>query len=788
MAGESTTDGQGRATGTLRAVYALAAAAIVVTFAAGVPTSQSTLPGASELRDRVTEAALQTYVHGMTAEIAEQEFGSGAVPVLLELLHDRRFPRRDNVVAALAFLGGDESVDALQAMLRQPPRPPEDPVEDRALLLVPQALGQISGRGHRAALRVLLRSTRHGGNGGVLAAAAASARDPERYRDDLLEGALRGLAYAGSGPAHRRLEAVAGGSVRPAEGRDLRGRAKQALELFAVVGGGAAPSSLSTGEGRRADGGATVLSDEMLELTPPAENLVDTTHTAVRVSQLNYANHVNVTNPMTDARVDAILGATSRTMGRADFAEDVACCAGAQRTGSGTVFGTSTDGRDIIDDNTELNAVLNNSIARVKVVRAINYCGGPGTNIIGCAWIGGWGMALVRYGSDADTEGELWVHEYGHNVGLNHNSDPRYIMYGTLYGGSSTYNVGVTSAECNAYHTPSSGTSAQTVDAGTCADADFDEVQDQIDNCPTVPNHDQKDTDGDGHGDVCDQPCSTNVDCDDANVCNGSERCDAVVGCRAGTPLGCNDGNACNGTETCDPAQGCLPGVAPACGPADACCLPGCGVWDDSDCRVCGDAACTPGEDCLACPGDCPREQGAVCGNGVCEAGGGEDCVGCPADCRGVTTGAPKSRYCCGDGDGPKPLPCSNSTCTTSGWTCDATPLPSYCCGNGTCEGDDEAFVCELDCGAPPVCGDGVCNAAESSCTCPADCGAHPSTETLCANGVDDDCDGPIDCADANCVGKPACPQCKTAGATCSLATDCCSGKCANKRGVKTCQ
>jgi hypothetical protein len=787
MAGENTTSGKGRATGTLQAIYAIAAAAIVTTFAAGVPMSQSTVGGAAEGREHVTRAALETYIHGMTAEIAESEFGPESVPALLELLQDRRFARRDNVVAALAFLGGDESVDALRAVLRQPPRSPDDPVEDRALLLIPQALGQIAGRGHGSAQRVLLRSTRHGNNGGILANAAASAKDPKRYRDDLLESAVRGLAYAGDDVAHRRLEAIAAGAVRPADGRDLRGRAKEALELFGVLGG-AATNSLPTPEGGRADGGAAVTNDEMLEIAPPEANIVDTAHTAVRISQLNYANHVNVTNPMTDTRVDAILGAASVEMGRSDFAEDVACCSGVRRSGSGTVFGTATDGRDIIDDSTELNAVLNNSIARVKVVRAINYCGGPGTNIIGCAWIGGWGMALVRYGSDAATEGELWWHEYGHNVGLNHNSDARYVMYGTLYGGSSTYNVAVSAAECNTYHTPSSGSSPQMLDGGACADADFDEVQDQIDNCPTVPNRDQNDADGDGRGDLCDQACTTNADCDDVNVCNGAERCDAVAGCRAGTPLQCNDGNACNGVETCNATSGCLPGVAPVCGPTDACCQPGCGVWDDNDCRVCGDAACTPGEDCLSCPGDCPREQGAVCGNGVCEAGGGEDCVGCPGDCRGVTTGTPKNRYCCGDGDGPKPLPCSNSICSTSGWTCDNTPLPSYCCGNGSCEGDDEAFVCELDCGAPPVCGDGTCNNGESQCTCAGDCGTPPSAETACANGVDDDCDSSIDCTDPNCVGTAACPQCKSNGATCALATDCCSGRCVNKKGVKTCQ
>ena len=58
-------------------------------------------------------------------------------------------------------------------------------------------------------------------------------------------------------------------------------------------------------------------------------------------------------------------------------------------------------------------------------------------------------MALVRYG-DVGNEGALWAHEYGHNVGLGHNTDSRYIMYGCLCGN----NYGLSASECNLYHTP----------------------------------------------------------------------------------------------------------------------------------------------------------------------------------------------------------------------------------------------------------------------------------------------------------------------------------------------
>jgi hypothetical protein len=745
---------------------------------------------AQSLRQRVEAAAQATYIHGMTQEIAEREFGTASVPVLLSLLHAPDFPRRDNLVAVLAFLGGEESVAALQELLRDPPASPESPVEDRTLLLVPQALGQIAGRGNAAALRLLMRATRDGANGGILARTAAHARDPERYRDDLLEGALRGLAYAGGSSARRRLSAVSSGRVRPAHGgRDLRDYAKHARELIDVLGG-TAPSL--SGGGRNfgpTDGAEFTFEGSLLSAPgPTTARVMDSAHTQVRVSQITYANHVNVTNPMTDSRLDKILFETSQSMGRADFSADVACCAGAVRSGTAGTWGSATDGLDIIDTSSELNSVLNANVGRFKVVRAINYCGGSGTNIIGCAWVGGWGVAVVRYGSDADTEGELWMHEYGHNVGLSHNSDRRYIMYGALYNGSSTDNVGLTATECNAYHTPSSGSSPILVTAGACTDADGDEVQDQIDNCPTVANHDQRDSDGDGRGDACAVPCATHADCNDNNVCNGVEFCDSSLQCRVGTALQCNDGNACNGVESCDPILGCRPGTVPPCGAADGCCPAGCDRWDDADCAVCGDGDCTPGERCTTCSADCPG-SGPVCGNGICETGGGEDCLGCPADCRGQTTGNPSNRFCCGDGDGPSPVGCNDARCTQSGWACDARPIDVYCCGDGTCTPGLETAECTLDCGPPPVCGDGACDPGESRCDCAADCGLPISSEVACSDGVDDDCDGKVDCADSDCVGSASCPSCRPLGGSCSANADCCSGKCRTKRSVgKVCQ
>jgi len=152
---------------------------------------------------------------------------------------------------------------------------------------------------------------------------------------------------------------------------------------------------------------------------------------------------------------------------------------------------------------------------------------------------------------------------------------------------------------------------------------------------------------------------------------------------------------------------------------------------------LCGNGTCETGEDCSGCPSDCASgvAPGATCGNGVCEAGDGEDCVSCPADCNGVQTGKPSNRYCCGDGDGQNPLPCTNSRCGGPA-LCTTDPAPSggtYCCGDGSCD------------------------AGESCSSCGLDCQISVTEVGNCTDGIDGDCDGLIDCADPDCSTDPAC-------------------------------
>jgi polyhydroxybutyrate depolymerase len=73
-------------------------------------------------------------------------------------------------------------------------------------------------------------------------------------------------------------------------------------------------------------------------------------------------------------------------------------------------------------------------------------------------------------------------------------------------------------------------------------DADGDKIGDEDDNCAKIANADQKDTNGNCIGDVCE--CATQADCDDGMFCNGSEAC---------TNGACEPGEqACQANQRCD--------------------------------------------------------------------------------------------------------------------------------------------------------------------------------------------------------------------------------------------
>src|SRR5262245_39167219 len=157
---------------------------------------------------------LDVYVHGVTDELAAALIEPADIPVLRRLLRDARFPRRDNVVAFLAHSDSGTATADLIATLASPPADATVPEEDRALLLTPQALGRIAGRGDASALEALLEITSGADDAEPLVGASRRSIDPEAMRADLLEASLRGLAFTRSPRARARLEEVALGRLR----------------------------------------------------------------------------------------------------------------------------------------------------------------------------------------------------------------------------------------------------------------------------------------------------------------------------------------------------------------------------------------------------------------------------------------------------------------------------------------------------------------------------------------------------------------------------------------------
>jgi len=438
----------------------------------------------------VREAMLGLYVHGVTEDLARAILTRDDVPLLIDLLRDPSFPRRDNVAAFLAMLDEGSATADLLSFLVAPPVDVDVPEELRAMLVAPQALGRIAARGDMRALDALLAITRDGSEGGPFLAGAQRSGQVGRA-DDVLESALRGLALSGADEGRRRLEEIARGSVRPrSHGRDMGSAASRELDYFETLHPRRGRPGPRAGRVTGSDPGSSIAAT-----APPATGNVMDTSSVTNGAALTYANHTAVPNKMNDARLDLVLRESELRAGREDFAADAMCCITVDR--SGTAQTLTGAGLDVIDTDSELNAVLNNGISRVKVVNAINWCNGAGTNILGCAWIGATGMSLVRMTSIND-EAVLWLHEYGHNVGLIHSGSAEYIMYAFLSSGAN----GITPTQCDFYHSPNDGSSPPVT--GTCADSDGDKIHDLADNCRFLANPTQVDTDFDGQGDPCD--------------------------------------------------------------------------------------------------------------------------------------------------------------------------------------------------------------------------------------------------------------------------------------------
>lgn len=232
--------------------------------------------------------------------------------------------------------------------------------------------------------------------------------------------------------------------------------------------------------------------------------------------------------------------------------------------------------------------------------------------------------------------------------------------------------------------------------------------------------------------------------CDDDNVCNGQETCDAGA-CKNGTPLVCNDGNPCTDDE-CDPKDGCLQPPSDegtACSDGKAC-------TQDDQCdgkgTCAGTVSCDDGEPCTedGCDADGQCQNTPVDDDTECDDGSNctENDVCTDGECAGTLLGG---QNLCHDNS------CQISDC--SGMDCIAVNKD-----NGTpCEDGDKCTIGD-------TCQDGMCNPGNSvecddnnSCT---DDSCEPATGCVfdklnggeCADG--DACTERDRCVDGECIGQ----------------------------------
>jgi MYXO-CTERM domain-containing protein len=357
---------------------------------------------------------------------------------------------------------------------------------------------------------------------------------------------------------------------------------------------------------------------------------------------------------------------------------------------------------------------------------------------------------------------------------------------------------------------------AETCQAGKCTDqAGF--------MCPTDGNACHSPTCNAGM--TCGQLLLNNTDCPDANLCNGTEKCNNGVCNVPGTPKNCNDKNPCT-FDDCDPKTGaCLNTPVPGgelCENGDVC--DGVGVCNDKGvCDVqpaepcvanrpndpCNVYACDKLKGCVvasfttaACSDGDPCTLNDKCnGAGSCAGGAQQKCDDgneCTTDScvafQGCKAVAGNEGAACNDGNdcstGDK---CVSGKCLASGGkTCpdDTNPCTTASCdpANQVCgQTNDNTAKCQTDkCHQFTQCGsDGNCPVGALI-----DCAdTNPCTKDDCdpATGCTHDPDDSATCSDNDlCTEGDACRKgkCVTQPVVCEALDDCHKvGTCNDKSG-----
>jgi hypothetical protein len=261
-------------------------------------------------------------------------------------------------------------------------------------------------------------------------------------------------------------------------------------------------------------------------------------------------------------------------------------------------------------------------------------------------------------------------------------------------------------------------------------------------------------------------------DCDDGIACT-QDLCDAQTGACAHVPNDndCSDGTFCNGLETCDEQLGCQPGLPPVCNDGVACTVDVCDPLSDACAYVPSAALCDDGLFCngaetcsaqLGCqPGVAPDcDDGVSCTADACDDGSAS-CTHTPVHaacddglpCNGVETcsaSAPPGSGCVGG----MPVPCGPDgvSCTVDACN-DATGLCEHVPNNAACAPGEFCVIAQGGCTTGQPCGgDAECQ-DDTLCN-----GAEQCVLGICQPGTPVQCDDNVDCTIDVC--QPATGAC----------------------------
>ncbi len=121
--------------------------------------------------------------------------------------------------------------------------------------------------------------------------------------------------------------------------------------------------------------------------------------------------------------------------------DDHPCAIEFKMNGGMTTFGSSGDGLNIVDTPAKENAVFAQP-ADIVIVNQLEFCDGQhNPDTLGCGYIG-----RRKFVVECSAWADVYVHEYGHNVGLEHQNQG--CDYAIMYSETDGENDALTRDEC----------------------------------------------------------------------------------------------------------------------------------------------------------------------------------------------------------------------------------------------------------------------------------------------------------------------------------------------------